>query len=299
MDFKQLQSFAAVVECESFTRAAQQLFVSQPTISAHIRALEEELNTTLIIRTTKSIEITENGRRVYEDACSILQIKERMMERCSEENKRILHVAASTIPAAYMLPGILTEYGRLSPQTYFSIQRCESEAVLESVLQGKADLGFATLRGDDRLISLPIYNDRMILIAPVTRHFMRMQGQQNLPLDQLLSQPMILREKTQKGQKQADRYLESLGIEELKLNVIARVNDQETVKSLVAGGMGVSLISQLAANDYIKEKRVLGFELPFQSEKTIYLLCRKADMQMEHIQSFIHFVERRYESEMR
>lgn len=62
MELKQLESFAAVVECESFTRAAEKLFISQPTVSAHVRALEEELHSQLIIRTTKSIQVTPRGR---------------------------------------------------------------------------------------------------------------------------------------------------------------------------------------------------------------------------------------------
>lgn len=293
MDFKQLQSFVAVVECASFTKAAQQLFVSQPTISAHVRALEEELRSSLIIRTTKRIEVTENGKRVYEDALSILRIKERMAMHCSAENHRILHVAASTIPAAYMLPGILAEYGRLSPQTYFNIQRMEGKRVLDSVLHGSVDLGFATMHGGEKLMSLPVCRDRMVLITPVTEFYMRQQAQPVLNLEQLLSQPIILRENSESGKKQADRYLQDLGIKENNLSIVARVNDQETVKSLVAGGMGGSLISYMAASDYIKEKRVLCFELPVRQEKTIYLVCRKADAQLEHICSFTDFVENR------
>ena len=61
MDFKQLKSLVEVVECRSFTKAAERLYISQPTVSAHIRQLEEELQSRLVIRTTKSIEITPRG----------------------------------------------------------------------------------------------------------------------------------------------------------------------------------------------------------------------------------------------
>ncbi|MBQ7887663.1 MAG: LysR family transcriptional regulator [Clostridia bacterium] len=297
MDFKQLQSFAAVVECRSFTKAAEQLFVSQPTVSAHIRALEEELKTPLIIRTTKCIEVTENGRRVYDDAISILRIRERMVETCSADHKRILRVAASTIPAAYMLPEILPEFGRRCPQTYFSIHQNENRGVLDGVAEGRFDLGFATMRGDEQLMSLPVCQDRMILITPVSQHFLQLHGQKALSAESLFSHPMILREKTEAGQKIADRYLAALGVEEQTLQVVARANDQETVKNLVAAGMGISLISQRAARNFIDEKRVLSFELPVQSEKTIYLVCRKADWQIEHIQHFARFVQQKYAHE--
>ena len=294
MDFKQLQSFVTVVECKSFTKAAEQLFVSQPTVSAHIRALEEEMKNTLIIRTTKSIEVTEMGERIYDDAISILRIRERMLKNCSEESKRIIRVVASTIPASYMLPDILPEFGRLFPQTYFSIYRSENRSVLEGVAEGRFDLGFATVRGDERFMSLPVCRDRMILITPVSQDFLRMDSQKDFPIEWLLKQPMILREKAEAGQKLADRCLSALGIDEEKLQIVARANDQETVKNLVAGGMGVSLISGMAARNFIEEKRVLSFDIPVPDEKTIYLICRKPDYQQEHIQRFIRFVQRKY-----
>ena len=72
MELKQLQSFAAVVKYGSFTKAAEKLYISQPTISTHIRTLEEELGRQLILRTTKSIEVTEKGREVYGYVTNIL-----------------------------------------------------------------------------------------------------------------------------------------------------------------------------------------------------------------------------------
>ena len=297
MDFKQLQSFVTVVECASFTKAAEQLFVSQPTVSAHIRSLEEELKTELIVRTTKSIEVTETGRRVYDDALSILGIREHMIKTCSEENRKIIRIAASTIPASYMLPDVLPKFGRMFPQTYFSIHRCENKYVLEGVAEGRFDLGFATVQGNERFMSLPVCRDRMILITPVSQSFLMLHGNKELPSDFLLTQPIILREKTEEGQKMADRYLSALGIEEDKLRIVARANDQETVKNLVAGGMGVSLISRMAARSFVEEKRVLSFDMPVCEEKTIYLILRKTDGQQEHIQRFVRFVQQKYTCE--
>ena len=293
MDFKQLQSYVAVVECQSFTRAAERLFVSQPTISAHIRALEEELQTPLIIRTTKSIEVTQKGKSVYNAAVSILRIKDRMIQSCTADQKRILRVAASTIPASYMLPEILPEFGRLFPQIYFSIHRLENKDVLNGVAEGCFDLGFTTMESDESLMSLPVCRDQMIMITPVTPFFLDLQSKKELPIHQMLMQPIILREHTA-GQKAADRYLSDLGYDEQNLQVVARANDQETVKNLVAAGMGISLISQRAASSFIKEKRVLSFELPVRSEKTVYLVYRKMDTQMDYIKHFTCFVQKKY-----
>ena len=299
MDFKQLQTYVTLVQCQSFTKAAQLLYISQPTVSAHIRALEEELGAPLIERTTKSIVITPKGHEVYEHAVSILKIRERMIKACAEEEKRIIRVAASTIPAAYMLPQILSEYGRISPQTYFSIHQGRNKEVIAGVEDGRFDLAFSTVQGDDGLMSMPVCQDHMVLIAPVTQHFLDLSTEAHVSIRDLLEYPVILREKMEAGQKLADLYLEALGIEQQDLKVVARANDQETVKNLVAGGMGISLISHRAAQNFIEEKRVLCFELPMRSERTIYLICRKADWQQEHIQRFCSFVQRKYEREMK
>lgn len=88
MELRQLQSLVAVVKYRSFTKAAEMLYISQPTISTHIRMLEEELEYRLIIRNTKSIQVTPKGIELYECACKILALKDELMQRWAEENQK-------------------------------------------------------------------------------------------------------------------------------------------------------------------------------------------------------------------
>ena len=115
MEFKQLKSFIAVVECQSFTKAAQNLFLSQPSISTHIQKLEEELHSRLIIRTTKNIEITPRGMELYECACEIMKRWDNLLLHWDSETKKIIRLGASTIPSAYILPELLPAYGKEHP----------------------------------------------------------------------------------------------------------------------------------------------------------------------------------------
>lgn len=117
MELKHLVSYATVVRLGSFSRAAEELFIAQPTISLHVRQLEEELQTRLLLRTTKSLEVTEKGREVYEYALSILQLKDRITEKCSDSVRRIIRLGASTIPSAYLLPEVLPAYVKRHPAT--------------------------------------------------------------------------------------------------------------------------------------------------------------------------------------
>lgn len=174
MDFKQLQSFVTVVQEESFTQAAGRLFVSQSTVSTHIHQLESELNTKLILRTTKSLQITPKGRELYEYALNILELKERMIQACSIESRRIIHLGASTIPSAYILPQLLADFGKLHQDIYFIIHQSDSQGIINGLKDGLFNLGFIGMSCEDSdFCCQPFCKDRMVVITPVNEHFLQ------------------------------------------------------------------------------------------------------------------------------
>ena len=291
MDFKQLKSFVTVVEYKSFSRAADKLHIAQPTISTHIRQLEEELGSHLILRTTKSIEITAQGWDAYRYASKILDLKDCIMDNCSSNARSIVRIGASTIPATYILPNVLANFAELSSETYFNVSQTNSQAVIEGLLDGRFDLGLVGNAGkQDGVIFQPFCRNRMVIIAPVNDHYLNLQNHIS-PKELLVQEPIVLRE--QGSRKSANRYLDSLGISEEELNVVARVNDQETVKNMVATGMGISLISEIAARDMIRARRLLKFELPdFQFQNQIYLVYRDRFNMLPAVQDVINYLQR-------
>ena len=110
MELKQLESYVAVVVYKSFTEAAKQLYISQPTISTHIQALEKELESKLIIRTTKSIELTPRGMELYECAVKMLDLRDTLLYKWKSSDEKIVRLGVSTIPSAYILPEFLPLY---------------------------------------------------------------------------------------------------------------------------------------------------------------------------------------------
>lgn len=294
MDFKQLQSFVTVVQQKSFTKAAEVLYLSQPTISTHIYQLEDELQTKLILRTTKSIEITVKGQELYDYALNILELKERMIQACSIDSKKIIHLGASTIPSAYILPQILADFGKLHPDIYFVIHQNDSQGVIDGLQNGLFNIGFIGMPVEDNNLACePFCKDHMILITPVNEHYLAYKERQALPLDELLQEPLILRENGSGSQKIADRFLELQGIKEDNLHIVARVNDQEAIKNLVSGGLGVSIISEKAAHNFLLEKRVLGFELPqAQAERNMYFIYRKNYILPSYVKEFLKFIRK-------
>ena len=120
----------------------------------------------------------------------------------------------------------------------------------------------------------------MVVITPVNEHFLQYKQQKENVLPELLREPLILREKGSGSKKMADNFLAHSGISEDELQIIARVNDQETIKNLVAGGMGISIISEKAAHNFLQEKRLLVFELPqafsASTSSTAKIICCQA-----------------------
>ena len=298
MEFKQLESFAAVVKCNSFTKAAEKLYISQPTISTHIRALEEELNTRLILRTTKSIEVTPEGRKLYEYAENILQLRNRMLEECTGGVKKILHLAASTIPSAYILPEVLPAYGATRPDNYFVIHQSDSKGVIDGIVDGLYDVGLVGMEVQrENLTCVEFCQDEMVLITPVNEHFLELKDRKVSPVEILRQELVVLREKGSGSRKSVDNFMEARGITEEQLNITARINDPEAIKNLVAGGFGVSIVSKRAAQNFLRENRLLDFELPGNTGvRKLYVVYRNDRAEDNRVKEFVNFLLRHFEN---
>ena len=104
MDIRQLEAFVYTVKYQSFSLAAQKLYISQPTVSAHIRSLEEEFHTQLLKRTTKSLSLTPAGTKLYSYATEILTLQQKAIVELANETKPQLRIGASSVPSLYFLP---------------------------------------------------------------------------------------------------------------------------------------------------------------------------------------------------
>lgn len=293
MEFKQLQSFVEVVRNLSFTKASQELYISQPTVSMHIHQLETELGIRLIVRTTKSLEITPVGRQLYEYAVNILTMRDRMIANCSLKNRHILSLGASTIPSAYLLPKLLPSFAAKYPESYFVIHQSDSTGVMDGLDDGTYDLGIIGMKpARDSLTAEHLCTDRIVLIAPVNEHFLALKEDGTDAFRILRTEPVILREAGSGSGKKADEILLSAGLGEEDLQVAARANDQEAIKNMVAGGLGVSLISRFAAEDYLESRRLICFEFPETvSSRSLYLVYRTGYMLQDDLQNFIRFIK--------
>lgn len=293
MQFKELESLIAVVECRSFSEAALQLQRSQPTISTHINLMEKEFHRKLVIRSTKQLEITPYGVELYHFAVNTLNQVEALKSRWEDQGNRPITIGASTIPCSYFLPRILSTYTKERTSVTFTIKQGDSEEVISWMQNQLFDVGFiGRYYEDDLLMAEPFAQDELVVITPNSPREQNYPAGVPLSPVRLLSHPMILRELGSASGKIAQELFRTLRISESKIPVAARVNNEETIKNLVAAGMGIAIISKAAALNFVQAGRLLTFPLPRElGKRNLYLLRSKGEMP-NHVRQFTEWISK-------
>ena len=299
MDFKQLEAFVAVVDYNSFSEAARRLYLTQPTVSAHILALEKELNSRLIIRTTKQMTVTERGRQLYDCAQHMLHMRDQLVDEFVGNKWKLIDLSASTIPSAYLLPELLSAFSRKAPDIHFHVWQSDSCEAIQKVIQGTVDFGLVgAVTDEDSCVFLPFCQDSLVIAAPVTEQYLNLQAAGNASFDDFRSSPFILREQGSGTKKEMDLFLEKHRINPATLNVVARMNDLESIKKSILSGLGISIVSALSVKDLEKTKQILLFPLEESVfKRTFYIVYSKHRILKPYVQRFLKFVQHYYEEE--
>lgn len=271
MNLKQLEAFVQVSESGSFSKAAKELFLTQPTISAHISSLEKELNVRLFIRNTKEVSLSDDGKDLYRYAKQITDLEKAIEERFymdSDDGKHVITIAASTIPAQYLLPKVLMCYRERYPKEQIKIMETDSSEVVTQVVDHMVDVGFTgTVLEKKHCKYIPFYKDELAVITPDTPEYRILKEQNRDDIDWIKRKPLILREEGSGTRKEAEKQLKNAGISMEALDIVASIANQETIKKSVKQGMGITVLSRLAAED---EDGLLIFPIPGADGRTRY-----------------------------
>ena len=295
MDFRQLEAFCAIVEWGNFSEASKHLFISQPTVSSHIQTLELSLNANLIDRSTKPVTLTDDGQRFYEYAKSLLRLREKALREFNQTNTDIIRLGASSIPSAYILPEIAAAYKEKVKEAFFDIIHSDSKGIIENLKTGCVDIAIAGMPiNDEHFFCSPIYKDEMVLVTPATGYYKELK-EKKTPIEKLLMEPYIMREDGSGTKKEAERFLETFGLDGDALNNVAKINDLETIKQAIVHGLGVSILSRKAVKDLEEEKKVIVYPLLNKGVyRNYYLIYRKSKIRNKQMWKFIQFVEDYY-----
>ena len=287
-----------VAQSGSFSKAAKKLFLTQPTISAHIASLEKELDTRVFVRNTKEVDLSPEGQKLYTYARQILDLTEKIKEEFGrhEEEAKCVTIAASTIHAQYLLPDILTRFNEKHPGEQLRILESDSAQVAEQVAEGSVDIGFTGTVLEKKFCKyIPFYKDQLVVITPNTekyQEYKRMGGD----ISWIQEESVIMREEGSGTRKEAEKQLRHLGIRTERLRIIASIANQETIKKSVIQGMGISILSRLAAKNEVESGRVLEFPIPEADEgRDLNLVYNKNHPLTRSAQRFIKTVKEIYD----
>lgn len=299
MNLKQLEAFVQVSESGSFSKAAKELFLTQPTISAHISSLEKELNVRLFIRNTKEVSLSDDGKDLYRYAKQITDLEKAIEERFymdSDDGKHFITIAASTIPAQYLLPKVLMCYRERYPKEQIKIMETDSSEVVTQVVDHMVDVGFTgTVLEKKHCKYIPFYKDELAVITPDTPEYRILKEQNRDDIDWIKRKPLILREEGSGTRKEAEKQLKNAGISMEDLDIVASIANQETIKKSVKQGMGNTVLSRLAAED---EDGLLIFPIPGADEgRDINLVYNKNYQMTRSADRFIRIVKEVYDIE--
>ena len=299
MNLKQLEAFVQVSESGSFSKAAKELFLTQPTISAHISSLEKELNVRLFIRNTKEVSLSDDGKDLYRYAKQITDLEKAIEERFymdSDDGKHFIAIAASTIPAQYLLPKVLMCYRERYPKEQIKIMETDSSEVVTQVVDHMVDVGFTgTVLEKKHCKYIPFYKDELAVITPDTPEYRILKEQNRDDIDWIKRKPLILREEGSGTRKEAEKQLKNAGISMEDLDIVASIANQETIKKSVKQGMGITVLSRLAAED---EDGLLIFPIPGADEgRDINLVYNKNYQMTRSADRFIRIVKEVYDIE--
>lgn len=277
LNLKQLEVFAAVVEYGSFTEAAEHLYIAQSTVSTHISALEEALQTTLFERSSKKhTTLTSDGKRVYQyakdiiDKCGMLECAHR------REYERALVIGASSAPSKSLLPEQIRIFSEQHPECCCTVKSGGSEQIQQMVLDGDIQLGFVGSTDNRQSLRYEcISEDHLVMITPNTPRFAALHSQGALGKD-LLGEPLIFRSHGSGTQKMIDNYLSTKRINGTSLHIRHYVSDPALLQELVISGCGVSILSALSVQEQVRSGALLAFELDDPPVyRNIYMVCRR------------------------
>lgn len=251
MDFKQLESFISIAKYKSFSKAAKELFLTQPTITNHIQNLEKELGTILINRSNRTISLTKAGDILYDYALDMINTKKKTMFTLGEYKGKIeglIEIASSTIPEEFIVPEIIKSFSKEFPHVKYTLKHFDSSDVIDEILNQKANFGFVGARiSNSQIEYVNIADDELILIAPCDIEIKNDDGV--IDIKDIKNIPLIMRET---GSGTRDLFMKELEKNKLALdnfNVIAHIENTESIKQMVRKGMGVSIISRAAVKD--------------------------------------------------
>lgn len=296
MDLWQLKIFCKVVELRSFSKAGEAVHLSQPTVSSHIKDLENHLGTQLIDRLTRHAVPTKAGELLYRYARrlnALLEETETAMAEFLGKIKGKLIIGGSTIPGGYLLPRLIGSFSKNYPDVQIAVKVGDTSEIVDKIASGQVEIGIVGAQSDKyKLHQIPLVEDVLCVVVPRDHKW---SGQEKVTIKELMTEPFIVREAGSGTLQSIENMLQKKGAQLRDFRVVAELGSTEAVRQAVKNGLGVSILSAIAVaddvqNGTLKTLSVAGLNLDRQffltrhGQRTPSPLCR----------TFISFLQSEY-----
>jgi DNA-binding transcriptional LysR family regulator len=290
LDLDLIEVFCCVYEEGSFSKAASRLYLSQPTISGHIKNLESYIDAKLFDRLPRNLVPTQAGRLLYRHGRVILDEKRAAIQELKKFLNRVegsLRICASTIPGEYLLPQLIAAFHARFPAVRIEMRISDSESVCEEALIGKAEIGFAGAKVDSVGLEYNLLaSDELVLIAP---HNDEWRAIESVSLDRLAKMPFLAREV---GSGTRLIFERKTGCSMNGFNIVGYLSSSNAIKEAVKAGLGAAVISNLAvrtelASGLVKTVRIEGVE---SLNRQFYTVVNRNLTLSPLAEEFLHFI---------
>ncbi len=292
MDFRRLEVFTKAYELKSFSKAGQSLYLSQPTVSEHIRLLEQDLGLSLFDRQGKEVVPTKAGRFLYQYAKQMLALRQdslRAMQQFRDKGVGDLLIGGSNIPGQYILPGLFGRLKKQFPGIRIRLWIGDTQYIQEKVLEGTIELGVVGALIEHRRISSHLLTtDEMVCISSPKQ----IKGKQKtVEAKDLFSLPFILREPGSGTRKALELALKKVHLDLKDLQVAAEMGSNEAVRQAVKAGLGISIISRRAVSEDLEQGRLQEIKVrKLPLSRNFYLITLKQRTLSPLAQEFKDFI---------
>jgi DNA-binding transcriptional LysR family regulator len=297
MDIRRLEAFAKVYELKSFSRAGQEMYLSQPTISTHVSSLEHDLGVTLFDRLGRTILPTQAADVLYGYSRKIFESIEGARAELAALQERVagdLLLGGSTIPAHYLLPELMAGFSREYPDVTVHLSAGDSEEIVERVAEGELICGLVgALSERQELEFVPLYEDEMVIVAaPGTAD----DGGRKVSAARLAEHPWINREVGSGTRRAFENAVEQAGLDFRSLRTVMTVEGTQAAIQFARAGMGLTATSRLAAAEHLASGELVAVEVEGLSfERWFYLVHHRRRHFFPAVRSFIDYLKRRAE----
>ena len=293
MDLRRLEIFAKVAELGSFSRAAEALFLTQPTVSEHIRALEDELGVQVLDRLGRGAQPTPAGRMLLDYAARMLALAREARQAIDRHQGRVsgeLGVGGSTIPGEYVLPTLLGAFRAKHPETSVSLLIGSSRDVSQWVEAGRVEVGVTGARPSTRALhAKALMSDELVVVAPAEHAWAE---RKTVSLAEVRAEPLVVRERGSGSREALERALDGAGLDLGAFRVVGEMGSTQAIKQAVRACIGVSIISRRAVDDECRARQLVALPIrDLRVERAFWLVTHRDRTRSPLAEAFIAFVE--------